>query len=455
MKYAQFPKDFIFGAASAAFQVEGAWNSDGKGESIWDRFAHTPKKIKNGHSADIACDHYHTYKEDVALMNDLALQAYRFSISWPRVMPQGSGAVNAKGIDFYSRLVDELLEKGITPFATLFHWDLPLALEQDIGGFASRDCAGYFSDYAAIMVQKLGDRVKHWMTLNEPQDYAFNGYLVAEHAPGKLKPWLFLKVIHNQLLAHGKAVQAMKSIDPDCKVGLALNHWPVPPLTDSPNDKKAALLGDQFVTRICMDPLFKAEYPKEIMHKLRWFKPKIMNGDMECISTPVDFVGINNYTRHKAYYKRWIPFLNAWLTESDIADTDFVKDGSQYTSMGWKVSPESIYTVITRLQKEYGNPPMYITENGAAFDDVPVGDKVNDVKRVEFLKSYLAMVKKAVDEGANLKGYFVWSFIDNFEWSLGFDKRFGIVYNDFDSQKRIIKDSGYWYRDLIRAQGVF
>ncbi len=447
-----FPKDFIFGAATAAYQIEGAWNQDGRGKSIWDTFCHTSGKIRSGHTGDTACDHYHRYEEDVGIMQALNLSAYRFSISWSRVLPKGSGQVNNKGIDYYQRLVDCLLKADITPYVTLFHWDMPQTLQDSIGGFESRECSKYFADYTRIVVDALGDRVKHWITLNEIQDYALNGYFLGEHAPGKVRPWQYLKVIHNQLLAHGRALQAIRAESSSALIGPALNILPIHPMTSSLKDRESAKMANEFFNHATLGPIFKGAYSEDLLKRLRWFSPKIETEDMALISAPIDFLGINNYSREKAMYKWYIPILKLWMTGDTIAETESVKDGVQYTSMGWEVYPESIYEAITMVKNTYGNPPIFITENGAAFNDNREGDKVHDPKRVSFLNDYLAMVKKAIDDGAQVKGYFVWSLMDNFEWSVGFDKRFGLVYVDFATQERIIKDSGYWYRDLISAQ---
>ncbi|MEA2102442.1 MAG: GH1 family beta-glucosidase [Thermodesulfobacteriota bacterium] len=452
MDFIKFPKGFIFGTSTAAYQIEGAWNEANKGQSIWDNFAHTPGKIIKGQTGDIACDHYHRYKEDIALMQGLGTKAYRMSISWPRILPQGKGGINDKGIAFYDRLTDSLLEAGITPWVTLFHWDLPQALQTEMNGFENRDIVNWFADYVQIVVKALGDRVKNWITLNEMQDYALEGYFLAQHAPGKFKPWKYLSVVHNQLLCHGRAVQVIKGLYPDSKVGPALNLLPVDPATGSEKDRESAMLANELFNRITLHPIIKSAYPSALFRQLRMFMPDIRPDDMGLISTPVDFIGINTYTREKAMHKWYIPFLKTWMTGADLADKEFVKDGVQHTAMGWEVYPESIYRAITLVKEEYNNPEIIITENGAAFEDRVEGDHVHDPKRISFLKAYLAQVKKTIDEGAQVKGYFVWTLIDNFEWAVGYEKRFGLVHVDHDTQKRIIKDSGYWYRDLIAAQ---
>ncbi len=448
-----FPKDFVFGAATASYQIEGAVNEDDRGPSVWDRFSHTPGKIKPGHNGDVACDHYHRFEEDVEIMSSLGLDAYRFSVSWPRVIPEGSGSVNEKGVDFYSRLVDTLLEKGITPYATMFHWDLPQALQDRFDGFASPEVSEYFADYAELLVRRLGDRVKHWITLNEPWVYSVLGNLFGIHAPGRKNIWAAFRTGHNLLVSHGKAVRRIRALDSEALAGITLNLMPVYPKTDTEKDRKAADRADQFINRQFLDPLFKGEYPQELWKRISLFTPKIRAEDMDIIGEKIDFLGINNYTRERAYFSLKRPFFFFDMTGMEVAERDFVKDGVQYTSMGWEVFPEGIHQLLLRMKNEYGNIPVYITENGAAFEDEPVEEsgkmRVHDEKRVDFLEKYTAKAAQALDEGCNLKGYFVWSLMDNFEWAEGYDKRFGIVYVDYRDQRRIIKDSGLWYRDFI------
>ncbi len=452
MKYPHLPGDFIFGAATAAYQVEGGWNEDGRGESIWDRFTHKKGKVRKGATGDVACDHYHRYGEDIEIMNTLNLDAYRFSISWSRIIPDGTGRMNQKGLDYYKKLLDKLLENDITPYVTLFHWDLPQALQDRYGGFASRQCSDHFAEYAGVVAGELGDRIHNWTTLNEPQDYASNGHFLGEHAPGHKRIWEFLKVVHHLLLGHGRAVQSIKAVRPDANVGITLNLMPVYPRTPGTKDDNSAELADQYMNRVTLDPLFRGEYPEKLLKTLKWFKPKIEKNDLDTITTSIDFLGVNNYTREFAYHAWYIPLLHTWMTGGDIAETEYQENGRHYTSMGWEVFPQSIYEVLTRLKNEYGNPMVYVTENGAAFDDrPPVHGRVHDVKRIQYLEAYMNMVDRAVRDGADVRGYFAWSLLDNFEWSVGFTKRFGIVHVDYETLKRTIKDSGYWYRDVIRS----
>lgn len=446
----KFPETFIFGTATAAYQIEGAVNKDGRGQSVWDTFSHKKGKIRHGDNGDIACDHYHRYGDDVELMNELGLDAYRLSIAWPRIIPQGTGEVNQAGIAFYSDLIDKLLAAGITPYVTLFHWDMPQTLDDRYGGFLSRQCAYDFAEYVEVIVKALGDRVKHWITLNEPWEHGCLGYVMGKHAPGKVKPWRFLTVMHHQHLAHGLAVRKIREHCRDAQVGITLSFTPIYPKTDSAKDQKAAALANEFMNSVSLDPLIKGHYPKALFKKFGWFQPKIQPQDFEIIQEPVDFYGINNYSREFAHYSPFVPVLKAWIDDgADVPDYDFVKDGVQHTSMGWEVFPQGLAQVLTWFREDYGNPKVYITENGAAFNDNLIDGVVNDTKRIAFLSAYMGAAQQALEQGSNLHGYFVWSFLDNFEWAAGFDKQFGIVHVDYKTQKRTIKNSGLWYRDLI------
>jgi len=448
----QFPKNFVFGAATAALQIEGSVDADGKGKSTWDDFSHRKGAIRKGHIPDTACDHYRRYPEDIALMKDMGLDAYRFSVSWPRIYPDGEGSINQKGLDFYSRLVDNLLEAGIDPFVTLFHWDLPLALQKKYKGFQNRKVAHLFADYTETVVKHLGDRVKNWITINEPWEFSAMGHLLGEHAPGIKSPWAFFKAIHHVHLAHGLGIERIRALSPDAKAGITISMTPVHPISDSEKDHWSAKIANEFMNHISLGPLYKKEYPELLFSRMRLCTPKIEEGDMEIIAAPTDFIGLNNYQREFAMYKWYIPFFNTWITGSETAEHEFIRDGVQHTSMGWEVYPPCIYECLKIIQGEYGNPPVYITENGAAFDDVLENGKVNDTKRIDYLRDYLEMVNRARLDGADVRGYFVWSLMDNFEWAVGFDKRFGLIHVDYESQKRTIKESGNWYRDFIQKQ---
>lgn len=446
-----FPGDFIFGTATAAYQIEGAVNEDGRGPSIWDEFTHKPGKIFQDQNADVACDHYHRYAEDVALLKEIGVDAYRMSLSWSRILPEGTGTVNQKGLDFYRRLLDALLEAGITPWVTLFHWDMPLALHRKYGGFQHRQAAYDFADYAELAARELGDRVGHWITLNEPWEHCVMGHFLGEHAPGVRRPWRYWKIMHHQLLAHGLGMERIREVKPEAEVGVTTSLLPVHPLTDREKDHRAAAVGNEFMNFITLDPLLKGRYPEDLSRRLRLFRPHIEPGDMERIMAPADFIGVNNYQREFARHSALMPFLNAWIVGGGKpAETEFVRDGVQHTSMGWEVYPEALYEVLKWLQDGYGNPRTLITENGAAFDDQVVDGKVDDPKRIDYLNGYLTEVKRAMGEGANVGGYFIWTLMDNFEWATGFSKRFGLVHVDHDSQQRILKSSAKWYRDLIR-----
>jgi beta-glucosidase len=451
--FPQFPEGFVFGVSTAAYQIEGAPSEDGKGPSIWDDFAHRKGKIRGGVTGDLACDHYHRYSEDVTIMKALGLNAYRFSISWPRVIPEGEGKVNEKGLDFYSKLTDRLLENGITPFPTLFHWDLPLELQKKYGGFVNRRTAELFADYSEMIVRRLGDRIKNWITVNEPFEFSCFGHALGTHAPGYHNIFLYFKVLHNVLLGHGLALERIKGIRPEASVGAALSLTPIHPASGSEEDGRAAALANQLLNDITLQPMFNGSYPEPLWSKVRLLRPSVREGDMRVISRPVDFVGINNYQREFATYKWFVPVLHMDLSGKDIAEHAYVKDGVQHTSMGWEVYPNAIYESLMIVKNSYGNPPVFITENGAAFDDaVSTDGRIHDGLRIDYLSSYLSRVSAAAKEGSNVRGYFAWSLMDNFEWAAGYSKRFGLVYIDYPSQRRIVKDSGYWYSDLIKAQ---
>lgn len=440
-----FPKDFLWGAATASYQIEGGWKEDGKGESIWDRFSHIPGKISDGSTGDVACDHYHLYPQDVQLMKDLGIQTYRLSISWPRIFPEGRGRPNPQGIEFYKKLINLLIQNKIKPAVTLFHWDLPQKL-QDIGGWANREVAGYFADYARYLFQELGDLVPIWITINEPSVYSFVGHNEGRHAPGISDFSTALQVAHNLLLGHGKAVRAYREMGLKGEIGLAQNMSSVYPASEKEADQAAAWRNDGHWNRWFCDPLFKGEYPKDMLewYSTRVVLPEIHKDDLEIISTPADFMGLNNYyaSRIKHDDTRWP--LN--LSDSFI--------GEYRTAMGWGINPECFYDLLKRLGSDYPGVKIYITENGCAFNDQINRDgEVLDDNRVDFLYNHLRSVYRALQEGVNIAGYYVWSLMDNFEWAEGYTKRFGLVYIDYPTQRRIIKKSGYWYREVIRNNG--
>ncbi len=442
---ASFPSDFVWGAATAAYQIEGAWNEDGKGESIWDRFSHTPGRIEDGSTGDIACDHYHRWREDVALMQDLGLRAYRFSISWPRLLPEGRGRANPAGFDFYDQLVDALLRAGIEPFVTLYHWDLPQAL-QDHGGWVARSTAEAFVEYADLTARRLGDRVKHWMTLNEPWVSALVGYRDGRHAPGHTDLDQALAAAHHLLLAHAWAVPVLRQHSPQAQVGIVLNLSSQTPASPSAADRAAAWQADGTLNRWFLDPLAARGYPADSVAHYQRPLDFIRPGDMQAIAAPLDFIGINNYTRNVVRSDEAPEAENAPRT---------VWPGPEYTDMGWEVYPEGLFELLGRLHFNYRFPALYVTENGAAYPDrIGPDGQVDDPQRVAYLKAHLAAAAQAVTAGVPLRGYFVWSLLDNFEWAHGYTKRFGLIYVDYATQRRIYKTSAHWYRRVIAANAV-
>jgi beta-glucosidase len=463
-KFISFPKDFVWGCAASAYQVEGAWNEDGKGPSIWDTFVHTPGKIANGETGDVTIDHYHRYKEDVAVMKELGLDAYRFSVAWTRVLPNGAGAVNPAGLAFYDRLVDELLKNKIEPYLCLFHWDLPQAL-QDKGGWPNRDTAYAFADYARLLTEHLSDRVKVWMTHNEPWVAAMAGHFAGEHAPGIKNPTAGFKALHHIFLSHGLAAEAIRaSAKQPVKVGITLNLNPVHPASDAKKDRNAAQRMDMVLNRIQLDPFLKGTTPMtESLFGKIISKGLIKPGDLEKMCT-LDLLGINYYTRTVAKYDPKFPV---------IAAAQVQPVGNEYSGM-WEIYPEGIYEILKRVWNDYfvgPNPPappfpsreggigglgpeIMITENGVPVPDgLDFDGRVRDERRIRYLKNHIAQVHRAMDEGVPVKGYFHWSLMDNFEWSLGYAPRFGLVYVDFKTQKRTIKDSGHWFAKVIQDNG--
>jgi beta-glucosidase len=440
-----FPKDFTWGAATAAYQIEGAWNEDGKGESIWDRFSHTPGKIVNNDNGDTACDHYHRFRQDVLLMKELGLRNYRFSIAWPRILPTGRGKVLQAGLDYYDSLVDTLLAAGIEPFVTLYHWDLPQSLE-DEGGWVVRGSAPAFAGFADVVSRKLGDRVRQWITINEPWVSAVIGYELGEHAPGHRDRDEALAAGHHLLLAHGMAVPVIRGNSAQAKVGITLNLGPQVAASPSAADQEEARWWDGHLNRWYLDPLVGRGYPQDMAAD--YGNPLAFNlpGDMELISTPTDFLGIN-------YYMRGIS-RSTKISEAENAPRT-VTLREEITDMGWEVYPQGLYDLLARLHQDYRFPVYHITENGAAYTDLLEPDgSVKDLKRLHYIREHLAMVYKAIQEGIPVKGYFVWSLFDNFEWAYGYSKRFGIIYIDYATQKRIPKKSAGWYHQVIRQNSL-
>jgi beta-glucosidase len=442
MKKVQFPPDFSWGTATASYQVEGAWREDGKGESIWDRFAHTEGKIAGGDTGDVACDQYHRYREDVALMKQLNQRGYRFSISWPRIFPEGKDSKpNQAGLDYYSRLVDELLAAGITPFPTLYHWDLPQAL-QDEGGWTNRDIIEHFADYARTCIVALGDRVKRWMILNEPHVFVMMAYLYGMHAPGLRDSGAAMRASHVVNLAHAAAARAIRDAGTAEAIGTAFSMSASYPASESAEDRAAAERHHAFNNDWFLRPIMKGEYPRAYSDQgAALARMDIRDGDLAAMREPLDFIGINLYTR---------TICTDAPAGKNIAVRTLPGPGPR-TDFNWEVWPAAIYRMIMRVTKDYGRPPIYVTENGCSFGDRPGADgRVHDDRRVDFYHGYIGQVGRALAEGADVRGYYAWTLLDNFEWAMGFSQRFGIIDCDFeDAQRRTVKDSGYWYRDLI------
>ena len=438
----RFPADFCWGAATSSYQIEGAVAEDGRTPSIWDTFAATPGRVAHGEDGSVAIDHYHRWRDDPDLMAELGLNAYRFSVAWPRVQPDGVGTGNAPGIAFYDRLVDGLLERGITPWATLYHWDLPEALEQ-AGGWPSRDTAQHFADYTAIIAEAVGDRVKHWITLNEPWCAAFLGYASGIHAPGRTDGADAVAASHHLLLGHGLAVQRLREIVPDAQVGVTVNLYPVTPMDDSGRHDDAVRRVDGLMNRWFLDPLLTGGYPKDVLADLAPVTDAafILDGDTETIHQPLDFLGVNYYTRH-------VVGAGLWPGSSEVRFQ--LENGLPRTATGWDVDPAGLVDILSQVQRDYPPIPVYLTENGAAFDDEVVDGTVRDADRVDYIRSHLASLATMREQGMDIRGYFAWSLMDNFEWAEGYDKRFGIVHVDYETQVRTPKDSARWYADLIR-----
>jgi len=445
LKQFGFPEEFIWGAATAAYQIEGAWEEDGKGENIWDRFSHTPGKIENGDTGDIACDHYHRWREDIQLMKEIGIQAYRFSISWGRIFPEGSGKINPAGIDFYNRLVDELLKNGIEPYITLYHWDLPQAL-QDQGGWPNRATAEAFVEYADLVSKKLGDRVKNWMTFNEPFVSAWVGYMEGRHAPGHKDVDEMLATAHHLLLAHGLSVPVIRNNVPNAQVGIVLNLSGMMPASRSAADRTASWIQDGVINRWYLDPLEGRGYPLDMVKHYGRPMEFVQEGDLPIIAVPIDYLGINYYTRGIVRSKE--------VSESEN-DPQTLFPNPDPTDMGWEVFPQGLFDILARVHFDYNFPRLYITENGAAYpDQLDENGQVADPLRIAYYREHLKAVSKAIEMGVPVKGYFTWSLLDNFEWAHGYKMRFGLIYVDYATQQRVLKNSAKYYREVIQANQV-
>jgi beta-glucosidase len=440
-----FPPGFLWGCATSAYQIEGSPLADGAGASIWQRFFHTPGRTPSGDTGDIACDHYRRYAADVELMAGLGMQAYRFSIAWSRIFPAGKGAINPAGLDFYDRLVDALCARGIAPIATLFHWDLPAALD-DLGGWLNPDIAGWFADYTTAVVRRLDDRVTRWATLNEPWVVADGGYLHGALAPGHRNRFEAPIASHHLLRAHGAGVQAYRAVGRHA-IGIVVNLEPQTPASDDPADRAAARRVDAYMNRQYLDPIFRGRYPEEMTDIFGEAWPSWPDRDLALIGQPIDFLGVNYYTRR---VRRDDPA--GWPLRAQVVR----QPSATYTETGWEVCPGALTELLGWVSARYGRPPIYILENGAAFYDPPVAEagRIHDPLRVSYLRGHLRALRAAIAHGADVRGYMVWSLLDNLEWSLGFTKRFGIVHVDFATQTRTAKDSARYYAAVIASHGA-
>jgi beta-glucosidase len=441
-----FPDDFLWGAATSSYQVEGAWDADGKGESIWDRFTHRPFNVERGDTGDIAIDHYHRMPDDVVLMQRLGLKSYRFSISWPRVLPAGRGAVNSKGLDFYDRLIDHLLAAGMQPNITLNHWDFPQAL-QDQGGWLRRESADWFTDYARLMFEHFADRVNYWSTHNEPWVAAFLGFQSGIFAPGICDTSAAYQVTHHLLLSHGKTVQAFQQGGYKGKIGIVLNLPRLEPASEAEADRAAHHRVYQSFYNLYLDPIYKGRYPEDLFNWIGYHQPKVLAGDLELIHQPINFLGVNYYSTDMVSHE-----LGGGLLKNQ--NKTYSAPGWGHTAMGWGINPPGLAAVLLDLQENFGNPAMLVTENGTALEDTPDADGfVTDWGRVNYYRAHLQAVHDAMQQGANVKGYYAWSLMDNFEWASGFRPRFGLVRVDYKTLKRTPKQSAWWYNQVIEGNG--
>jgi beta-glucosidase len=438
---ARFPQDFLWGTATASYQIEGAWAEDGKGESIWDRYAHTPGKIKGGDTGDVACDSYRRYPEDIAIMRALNMKSCRFSLSWPRILPTGTGTVNQKGLDHYKRYVDALLAAGIRPSCTLYHWDLPQVL-QDRGGWPNRDMAGWFAEYASVVAKALGDRIPSFAIFNEPYVFCFCGYGIGVHAPGLRDMGQYLKAAHVTNLAQGDAFRALRAFAPKAQIGGAYNMAPAQPATNSPEDHAAAERMHAANNIFFIEPALTGAYPKAFAPlEAMGFQP----GDEARIKAPLDWIGINYYFRHK---------VRADASEKTLGYQAFIPHENPLTEFNWEIWPQGIYDITTRIGRDY-HLPIEITENGCSYADAPGPDgAIHDTRRIAYFRAHLTELARAIADGAPVRGYHAWSLLDNFEWGEGFSQRFGLTFVDFHSLRRVLKDSGNWYGRVAAANAV-
>ena len=451
----RFPDNFLWGTATAAYQVEGAVQEDGRGPSIWDTFSHTEGKVRHGDTGDIACGQYHRLEEDLDLMSELGMQAYRFSVAWPRIQPEGTGPTNQKGLDYYRRLVDGLRQRTIEPILTLYHWDLPQALE-DRGGWTSRETSEIFAEYVGVVYEALADEVGFWITLNEPWVAAWMGYGLGVHAPGHKGSNKALAATHHLLLGHGLAMERMRSAGDGNQLGVTLNLHPGHPSRSTLPDREAARRADGQANRLYLDPLFRGEYPEDLFSFYRELgvDPSfVRDGDLQKISVPIDFLGINYYFRNTV---REAPVeVGKSVPFADLGARPVIPHSGEKTAMGWPVEPEGLTEMLVRIKEEYADVPIYVTENGRAVHDYidPEGD-VDDEERISYLDSHFRAAHEAIERGVDLRGYMVWSLLDNFEWAEGYSKRFGIVFVEYGTQRRVPKSSARWYSEVIQRNGL-
>lgn len=445
-----FPEGFLWGAATASYQIEGAVDAGGRGKSIWDTFSHTEGKTLDGDTGDVAVDHYHRYAEDIGILADLGVDAYRFSIAWPRVLPDGTGEISEEGIDFYRRICNELAAAGITPVATLYHWDLPQAL-QDRGGWANPESVEWFAEYAEVVYRHLGESIPHIATFNEPWCTAFLGHSAGEHAPGIRDPGLSYVVAHHLMLAHHSALARIRSMEggEETSLGIVLNLIPAFAASEAEADVRAANSIDAVQNRLFLEAVFRGTYPEEVLeyHRKLGVDDRIDLDELAAAVEPVDELGVNYYNINHIAHEEGAPAMAAW---PGADEAQIVRPPGHLTEMGWGVEPHGLTWTLRRAYEEYGPIPMMVTENGAAYPDVVEADgSIHDELRVEYLRSHIAAVADAIDSGVDVVGYFVWSLFDNLEWARGYSKRFGIVRVDYDTMKRTVKDSGLWYRDFL------
>ncbi len=446
-----FPSGFFWGSATAAAQVEGSWNRDGKGESVWDRFSHTPARIKGADTPDVACDHYVRYRSDIALMKQLNLKSYRFSVSWPRIQATGSGAANPKGVDFYKRMIDCVLEAGIRPMCTLYHWDLPQTLE-DRGGWPNRETADRFADYAAVVAKELGDRIPVWAIFNEPYIFTSLGYLTGRHAPGKTNFDDFIRATHTVNLAQGDAFRAIKAVVPKSEVGSAFSMTPATPFRDTDADRAAAERFHSITNIWFLEAALHGRYPKAFVNDDNLRLLGIRDGDEARMKAPLEWIGINYYSRTKIADAP--PRPNA-QGEALFGYGWRKCDDGPLTDIGWEVWPKGIYDIVSRISRDYNHPTIEITENGASYVDAPnAHGAIPDARRIAYYRDHLVELHRAIQDGARVRGYHAWSIMDNFEWAEGYTQRFGLVYVDFRDQRRIVKQSGHWYSEVAARNRV-